>query len=102
MRGISEENLKQKLESLMSYQEDYELLEELIAECKEINPWLPIDENTPMNRYLLCVNSVGRKDVLRLDGHSNTWRTQDGLAARYLPTHYQELPGDPDQGDKNA
>ena len=102
MRGISEENLKQKLESLMSYQEDYELLEELIAECKEINPWLPIDENTPMNRYLLCVNSVGRKDVLRLDGHSNTWRTQDGLAAHYLPTHYQELPDDPGTGDKNG
>ena len=37
MRGISEENLKQKLESLMSYQEDYELLEELIAECQDLS-----------------------------------------------------------------
>ena len=102
MRGISEENLKQKLESLMSYQEDYELLEELIAACQELNQWLPIDESTPMNRYLLCVNAVGRKDVLRLDWLGNTWRTQDGLAAPYIPTHYQELPDDPEPGDKNG
>ena len=102
MRGISEENLKQKLESLMSYQEDYELLEELIAECQELNQWLPIDESTPMNRYLLCVNAVGRKDVLRLDWLGNTRRTQDGLAAPYIPTHYQELPDDPEPGDKNG
>ena len=44
MRGISEENLKQKLESLMSYQEDYELLKELIEECQELNPWMALEE----------------------------------------------------------
>lgn len=43
-RYISEESLKQKLESLLSYQEDYELLEELIAECRELNPWMTLDE----------------------------------------------------------
>ena len=43
-RYISEESLKQKLESLLSYQEDYELLEELIAECRELNPWMTLEE----------------------------------------------------------
>ena len=45
MRGISEKTLQQKLESLLSYQEDYELLEELIAECQELHePWMTLDE----------------------------------------------------------
>lgn len=102
MRGISEKTLQQKLESLLSYQEDYELLKELIEECKELNPWLPIDENTPVNRYLLCLSPAGRKEVLRLDWHSNTWRTQAGLETPYIPTHYQELSDGPESGDENA
>ena len=105
MRGIPEERLRELIENDDYYDSGIEksVIYGLIAnECQELNPWLPIDENTPMNRYLLCVNSVGRKDVLRLDGHSNTWRTQDGLAAHYLPTHYQELPDDPELGDKNG
>ena len=101
MRGIREERLKVlKKQYKCSFNDA--IFDYLLKECQELNPWMPIDENTPMNRYLLCVNSVGRKDVLRLDGHSNTWRTQDGLAAHYLPTHYQELPDDPELGDKNG
>lgn len=101
MRGISEEVILQALNVKECNNYTRKILEALKECCEELNPWLPIEENTPMNRYLLCVNSVGRKDVLRLDGHSNTWRTQDGLAARYLPTHYQELPDDPEPGDEN-
>ena len=103
MRGIDEETLLAVRKSLAAEGLNTDVIDALISlKIRELNPWLPIDENTPMNRYLLCVNSVGRKDVLRLDGHSNTWRTQDGLAAHYLPTHYQELPDDPELGDKNG
>lgn len=44
MRGIREKTLQQKLESLLSYQEDYELLKELIDECQELNPWITLEE----------------------------------------------------------
>ena len=103
MRGIDEETLLAVRASLAAEGLNTDVIDALISlKIRELNQWLPIDESTPMNRYLLCVNAVGRKDVLRLDWLGNTWRTQDGLAAPYIPTHYQELPDDPEPGDKNG
>lgn len=92
MRGISEKTLQQKLESLLSYQEDYELLKELIAECQELQePWIPIDENTPKDKnFRLYCKQLGQKT-----GRIDEWSLG-------LFTHYQELPEDPETGDKNA
>ena len=28
------------------------LLEQLIDQCQELNPWLPIDDNTPRDKWI--------------------------------------------------
>lgn len=102
MRGISEESLKDKLDIARRFNDHIrsQLLYELISECKELNPWLPIDENTPKNRRLSLYwpgtgwitgrwvqlnNTVGyfTHDLSRYDPPS------------VKPTHYQELPETP-------
>ncbi len=57
-------------------------------ECKELNPWMPIDENTPKDKqFLLYVDKgpvIGRQFVGEIRFN---WI--------YAPTHYRELPEDP-------
>lgn len=61
-------------------------------ECKELNPWLPIDENTPKNRkILLYFPQVYGWDIAEWDHKLNCWKGY----GFYKPTHYQELPDDP-------
>jgi len=45
MRGISEKDLIAKLKQLpKTYKDSIELLEVLLDECEELNPWLPLEE----------------------------------------------------------
>lgn len=63
------------------------LLDYLLSECKELNPWLPIDENTPRDRELwLYWKSTGNMEC----GFYNHMCGQGSY-----PTHYQELPETP-------
>ena len=96
MRGISEESLKDRLD-IASRLNDHvrcQLLYELLDECKEINPWLPIDENTPKDKELLLLfpkTDYDEKEVI-----SGTYKTVLSThTSLRIPTHYQELPDDP-------
>jgi len=97
MRGISEKDLKDR-QDVARRIKDYvrsTLIDELISECKELNPWLPIDENTPKDRRLnLYWKGYG--------WFTGQWRMGQFFCDAGLlvpvnvnPTHYQELPADP-------
>lgn len=64
----------------------HELLEILLRECAELDPWIPIDENTPKDRQLLL-----NGEFYQCTGPE--W-VDDGNRIMH-PTHYQELPDDP-------
>jgi len=52
--GISKEDLKYKLSTLYWSTDDCnQLITAMMCECKELDPWLPIDENTPKDRMIL-------------------------------------------------
>ena len=99
MRGIDEESLEQLYKSANS-EEIARLIKYLIrVECKELNPWLPIDGDTPKDKDILLWCEFGQR-IGYIDAH-------DGLIRAYglgivAPTHYQELPDDPEPGDKNG
>lgn len=94
MRVITEEVLAGKLIELRSrpqtihLSEAFDLLEDLIEECTELNPFYPIDENTPKDKFLLLyspgIEGVSKKFVGKLE---SCWY--------WNPTHWQELPEDP-------
>lgn len=88
MRGISEERLKDIGDQMDSCRYiEGSLKDWLLDECEEINPWLPIDENTPKDRELwLYWKSTGHIEC----GFYNHMCGQGSY-----PTHYQELPDDP-------
>lgn len=92
MRGITEERLIERLESLKGYGKDYILLLELIQqECKELIPWQSI-ETAPKDRELLLYTEKYGRIIGKWFEDTNRW-TANCIAI--YPTHYQELPEDP-------
>ena len=97
MRGISEERLM-KIANETHDSDDtnmivLSLLDMLLDECKELNPWLPIDNNTPQNRRLLLFYpGLGIHVGARLSDGNFCIEAYD---MDTTPTHYQELPEDP-------
>jgi len=96
--GIS----KEKLENLI-YTDDYcnALINanEALEACTELNPWLPI-EQAPKNRKVLLkfpMQDGGYEYAVDFAFEPPTLRdwNMKGMPA-IKPTHYQELPGDPD------
>lgn len=85
--GISKERLEEILQSNQCTFER-EILDEIIKECTELNPWLPIDENTPKDRELWL--------YWESTGHMEKSYYNHMCGADCYATHYQELPGDPD------
>lgn len=101
MRGISEERLKDigdQIDSCKYFEGS--IKKWLLDECIELNPWIPIDKNTPRDRRLNLYwpgigwvtgswvqlnNTIGyfTHDLSRYDPPS------------VKPTHYQELPETP-------
>lgn len=88
--GISKETILQELSGCPFPERVYELTR-LLDKCKEINPWIPIDENTPKDRRLLL--HAGEPVIGWFDNIKNVWRSTD--SKKLYPTHYQELPDDP-------
>ena len=78
------------------------MLEELIShECKELNPWLPIDENTPKDRRILLLYPA----MLDTPSVTGLWNALKGrfvadivIHGSIRPTHWQELPENPNKG----
>lgn len=97
MEGISKERLTEllsKLERKISDQSqiEYKLLDSLIEyECKELDLWLLIDENTPNDRPILLFypESNNQNEFKRVDFYNG----KSELCVN--PTHYKELPKDP-------
>lgn len=91
--GISKERL------IELYVENYseEVTEELLlSECKELDPWLPIDENTPKDRPILLFYPKHKTPSGELKPYQVIMKYNALARIMYEPTHYQELPGDPE------
>ena len=93
--GISKERLVQLMDSHMLKSDDVRtLMRALIRECKELNPWLPIDENTPKDRRVLLLYPNFSAICGQYDITSETWWPDLKLHNDLQPTHWQELPDD--------
>lgn len=66
-------------------------------ECKELDPWLPIDESTPKDRELILITEECGKVVGKWfePPSNNGWWTAN--CRPVTPTHYKELPKDPEE-----
>lgn len=102
--GISREELI-SLKEFMPDGNSKLFIHGLIIKCHELNPWLLIDENTPKDREILLFYPADdtytqRKALGYWDG--DYFETSIDSLYGEMPTHYQELPDDPEPGDKNA
>jgi len=90
--GISKEELRRLRDHYFSLGINPVIdINNLIEQCKELNPWLPIDENTPKDRKILLY--AGVPVIGWFDNIKNVWRCTD--SKKLYATHYQELPSDP-------
>lgn len=90
MRGIAEGRLKEVV--AYKYKNIETLKGILLAERKELNPWLPIDENAPKDRPIIVYYPTMEPGLrIRVIVRSVNWD-----ASLHKPTHYQELPQEPD------
>lgn len=102
--GISKEKLEEMLLIVQENKERYfsqnlwlfesDMLRRLISECTELDPWLPIDENTPKGKPIhLFYPQYGKHDK------SSQIIGIIPILSEYLshprPTKWKELPPDP-------
>lgn len=67
------------------------ILHMLVDECTELNPWLPIDENTPEYVSIICIENKTEKieNLMRVKDVFYS----DGLIEDIMkPTHWMPLP----------
>ena len=62
----------------------------LKTHIKELNPWLPIDERTPKDKYLLV--KISNCKMIGQWANGETWVDDHGYSIDETPTDYQELP----------
>jgi len=98
MRGIREKELLELRDRLPNEVSLYNagklaMLNELITECHELNPWLPI-ENAPRDREILVY--APPHDGLGALKQICKWHESAGFCIDEFRTvtHYQELPED--------
>ena len=109
MIGISKKRLGEIVEIYCDPRVKAEINYLIEYECKELNPWLPIDENTPKDRAILAYNKLtGWYKTKYINGQWPCfgWNQlcgfkidkADPVASVHYPqpTHYQELPEDPE------
>lgn len=94
MEGTSRDRLKELIrlnEDNSTYsKEEVGIFKALERACEELDPWLPIDEDTPKDQDLLITNKSKRKYVGRLFS-PGVWCVQGKLD--FIPTHYKALSG---------
>ena len=103
MRGVDEETLLAVRKSLAAEGLNTDAVDALISlKIRELNPWLPIDENTPKDRELLLF--FPERSEFNLTANKQIAICNDSYLNHCFlkPTHYQELPDDPGTGDKNG
>lgn len=103
MRGVDEETLLAVRASLAAEGLNTDAIDALISlKIRELNPWLPIDENTPQDRELLLF--FPERSEFNLTANKQIAICNDSYLNHCFlkPTHYQELPDDPEPGDKNG
>ena len=69
----------------------------LIKKCKELDSWLPIDENTPKDKSILLLwPELGAIEGYWIcdSWYCDMWELTGSLISRQ-PTHYKLLPEDP-------
>jgi hypothetical protein len=99
MKGISEKRLKILLNRAIETSDGGSVrayIYLLERECKELNPWMPIDENTPKDRGVLGYvpyKDGGYKSIIGWGCFFECWVSDCGDPIE--PTHWQELPEDP-------
>lgn len=88
MRGISEKFLMaMKPAEVDFYDEADNVINFLLEECQELNPWQPI-ESAPKDRHVLLHISVGPINCRNFVGNAyDSWP--------WKPTHWMELPEPP-------
>lgn len=99
--GISKEELV-RLKDTMTDGNSKLFMHALIVKCKELDPWMPI-ENAPKDRLLLLFVKhtgyigVGQNPTYTIEGRYNKnyecWDDYDYNIIK--PTHWKELPEDP-------
>ena len=96
MIGISKKRLREIVENYCDQRIEAEIEWLIEYECEELNPWLPIDENTPKDRELLLLYSDKTKVVGVWHKDKGFDMYDDWLCKTITATHYQELPDDPE------
>ena len=91
--GISKKRLREWKRIAVQRLIDGEILDLLIKECKELNPWLPVDENTPKDREILGLIDGNYKSIIHFGSFAKNWINDCGDIE--IPTHWQELPENP-------
>lgn len=89
--GISKERL---IEYRSLRLDAEELLDRIIDECTELDPWLPIDENTPKDRKLVFLFENGYISSGYWDSAYDSWETVMDVHIESLSgkiTHYKLL-----------
>ena len=97
MKGISKDELIEVRKGLLSEGLNTDVIDALITlKVKELQePWIPVDENAPKDRFILCfIDDLQSKYILKFSTIRNTWLDQ-GLRPFMEPDLYQELPDDP-------
>lgn len=91
MRGISEERLVEWAEN-HSYKRE---IADLLDECTELNPWIPIDENTPKDVEIV-VYAPSYQDLDHMVSICK-FHESAGFCINELrqPTHWMPLPEPP-------
>lgn len=98
MKVITKEALFEMLREIPAGMTEHErgrqsAIKQIITQCKEINPWKPIDENVIEHKRYLVKFDDNSLEVARLVG--GTWLDNDNLDFNYgsdTPTRYCELP----------
>ncbi len=94
--GISKEDLKDKLSTLYWSTDDCnQLITAMMCECKELDPWLPIDENTPKDKPIHLFYPYNKRQLIYQYKEATGW----GLYVEFdyqHPTHYKLLSEDPE------
>jgi len=91
MEGISKEKLVE-IKELRRDGTSKLFMHTIIRMCKELDPWLPI-ENAPWNKPLLVYYPTMEEGLRqRVICRRVNWDS-----ALHKPTHYKELPEDPEE-----
>lgn len=94
IEGISKEELVRIKETMPDGQSKL-FIHLLIKKCTELDPWLPIDENTPKDRPIWLWNGV-KHLAARWNERNNDWWIAISFGDSKEPfTHYKLLPEDP-------